>query len=29
MAYSPIENKYLSALTAMQFPDEPVEVAMP
>ena len=29
MAYSPIEDKYLSALTAMQFPDEPVEVAMP
>jgi hypothetical protein len=29
MAYSPIENKYLSALTAIQFPDEPVEVAMP
>ena len=29
MAYSPIENKYLSALTAMQFPDEPVEVVMP
>ena len=23
MAYSPIEDKYLSALTAMQFPDEP------
>ena len=29
MAYSPIEDKYLSALTAMQFPDEPAEVAMP
>ena len=29
MAYSPIEDKYLSGLTAMQFPDEPVEVAMP
>jgi hypothetical protein len=29
MAYSPIEDKYLSALTAMQFPDEPVEVVMP
>ena len=29
MAYSPIEDKYLSGLTAMQFPDEPAEVAMP
>lgn len=25
MAYSPVENKYLSALTAIQFPTEPVE----
>jgi hypothetical protein len=25
MAYSPVENKYLSALTAVQFPTEPVE----
>jgi hypothetical protein len=25
MAYSPIEDKYLSALTAVQFPDAPVE----
>lgn len=29
MAYSPIEDKYLSGLTAMQFPDEPAEVAIP
>ena len=29
MAYSPIEDKYLSALTAFQFPDMPVEPAMP
>ena len=29
MAYSPIEDKYLSALTAVQFPDEPIETAMP
>ena len=29
MAYSPIENKYLSALTAFEFPDMPVEPAMP
>jgi len=27
MAYSPIEDKYLSALTAVQFPDEPVELS--
>jgi hypothetical protein len=27
MAYSPVENKYLSALTAIQFPTEPVETA--
>lgn len=25
MAYSPVENKYLSALTAVQFPTEPVD----
>ena len=25
MAYSSIEDKYLSALTAIQFPDAPVE----
>lgn len=29
MAYSSIEDKYLSALTAVQFPDAPVEPAMP
>ena len=29
MAYSEIENKYLSALTAVQFPDEPVEDLRP
>lgn len=29
MAYSQIEDKYLSALTAVQFPDMPVEPAMP
>jgi hypothetical protein len=29
MAYSSIEDKYLSALTAAQFPDMPVEPAMP
>ena len=29
MAYSPIEDKYLSALTAFQFPDMPVEPVMP
>lgn len=29
MAYSSIENKYLSALTAVQFPDAPIEPAMP
>ena len=29
MAYSPIEDKYLSALTAFQFPDMQVEPAMP
>jgi hypothetical protein len=29
MAYSPIEDKYLSALTAVQFPDEPVGLEMP
>jgi hypothetical protein len=29
MAYSSIEDKYLSALTAVQFPDMPVEPAMP
>jgi hypothetical protein len=29
MAYSSIENKYLSALTALQFPDEPVEDMRP
>jgi hypothetical protein len=29
MAYSPIEDKYLSALTAVQFPDMPVESDMP
>jgi hypothetical protein len=29
MAYSPIENKYLTALTAFEFPDMPVEPAMP
>jgi len=29
MAYSQIEDKYLSALTAFQFPDMPVEPAMP
>jgi hypothetical protein len=29
MAYSSIENKYLSALTALQFPDEPVEDLRP
>jgi hypothetical protein len=29
MAFSPIEDKYLSALTAVQFPDEPIETAMP
>jgi hypothetical protein len=29
MAYSSIEDKYLSALTATQFPDAPVEPAMP
>lgn len=29
MAYSPIEDKYLSALTAVQFPDAPVEPDMP
>ena len=28
MAYSPVENKYLSALTAVQFPTEPVEQEM-
>jgi hypothetical protein len=28
MAYSPIEDKYLSALTSAQFPDMPVEPAM-
>jgi hypothetical protein len=27
MAYSPVENKYLSALTAVQFPTDPVEAA--
>lgn len=25
MAYSPVENKYLSALTAVQFPTDPIE----
>jgi hypothetical protein len=29
MAYSPIEDKYLSALTAFQFPDMPVEPVVP
>ena len=29
MAYSSIEDKYLSALTAVQFPDAPVEPDMP
>lgn len=29
MAFSPIENKYLSALTAVQFPTEPMEPEMP
>lgn len=29
MAYSAIEDKYLSALTAVQFPDAPVEPDMP
>lgn len=29
MAYSAIEEKYISALTAIQFPDAPVEPAMP
>ena len=29
MAYSSIEDKYLSALTAVQFPDMPVEPEMP
>ena len=29
MAYSPIEDKYLSALTAVQFPDLPVEPETP
>lgn len=29
MAYSQIEDKYLSALTAFQFPDMPVEPTMP
>lgn len=29
MAYSAIEDKYLSALTAVQFPDAPVEPVMP
>jgi hypothetical protein len=29
MAYSSIEDKYLSALTAVQFPDAPIEPAMP
>jgi len=29
MAYSPIEDKYLSALTAVQFPDAPIEPEMP
>lgn len=29
MAYSSIEDKYLSALTAVQFPDEPPAPAMP
>lgn len=29
MAFSPIENKYLSALTALQFPPEPVEPDRP
>jgi hypothetical protein len=29
MAYSPIEDKYLSALAAVQFPDMPVEPTMP
>jgi hypothetical protein len=29
MAYSSIEDKYLSALTAVQFPDTPIEPAMP
>lgn len=29
MAYSQIEDKYLSALTAVQFPDAPVEPDMP
>ena len=29
MIYSPIEDKYLSALTAIQFPDAPIEPAMP
>ena len=28
MAYSPVENKFLSALTAVQFPTEPVEPEM-
>lgn len=29
MAYSPVEDKFLSALTAVQFPSEPVEPEMP
>jgi len=29
MAYSQIEDKYLSALTAVQFPDTPIEPVMP
>ena len=29
MAYSPVENKYLSALTAVQFPTEPMEPDTP
>ena len=29
MAYSQLEDKYLSNLTAVQFPDMPVEPAMP
>lgn len=29
MAYSPVEDKFLSALTAVQFPSEPVEHEMP
>ena len=29
MAFSPIENKYLSALTAVQFPSEPIEPDRP